>query len=572
MDSSGVVLSSNQDGIPREAMRMENALPSGLISLIQDYRPENGFLDRELELNDVGKVHIRIRPLPHQLLHICVRRVIPSSEDDLVEYLKKRIEDRETVFQNTLKVLPGAFIQYQLNDDGTDRITNISEKCRDLWGVEPQHALNDPSTIWNLVEDNDVSGMVGSIRESAENLTLWNHQYRITTPQGVQKWIHALGQPYREGDNVIWQTMAFDITDQMENESQREMLASAADKATNAIMITDPTARIEWVNKAFTDMTGYELDEIQGMRPDDFLHGERTSMSDVERILEVMKLDHGGIVEILNYTKQGQAFWNEIHISPIFDDEGKIIRYIAIETDITQRKVDEDRMRTSLKLTEAQNERLKNFNYIVSHNLQSQAANIKALVSEFVDKDDMVGNLLDQSASNLMDTLANLSEILQVQKSTALPRQPLNLRKNIEDILTNLHQQIMDSGAEFDVDVAEDVDIPFYPAYYESIFFNLISNAIKYRSPDRPLRVKISYTEVDGGYLVKVADNGLGIDMKLNGDKLFGMYKTFHEHPDAKGFGLYITKSQMEALGGAIKAESEVGVGTTFYLLFPSLV
>jgi signal transduction histidine kinase len=106
-------------------------------------------------------------------------------------------------------------------------------------------------------------------------------------------------------------------------------------------------------------------------------------------------------------------------------------------------------------------------------------------------------------------------------------------------------------------------------SYVQSILFNLLTNAIKYRSPHRPLEIEVfSYQE--GNFIcLGVQDNGLGIDLEKYQDKLFGMYKRFHQHIDGKGLGLHLVKTQIEALGGSIAVESAKGEGTTFKVMFP---
>lgn len=104
--------------------------------------------------------------------------------------------------------------------------------------------------------------------------------------------------------------------------------------------------------------------------------------------------------------------------------------------------------------------------------------------------------------------------------------------------------------------------------YLDSIVLNLITNSIKYCSPDRDSYVLLECVETENIVQLIVKDNGIGIDLKKNGHKLFGMFKTFHAHPDARGVGLFITKNQVEAMGGKIEVESEIGVGTTFKITF----
>ena len=113
-------------------------------------------------------------------------------------------------------------------------------------------------------------------------------------------------------------------------------------------------------------------------------------------------------------------------------------------------------------------------------------------------------------------------------------------------------------------EVPDSASVRAIPSYMESIIMNFITNSIKYKHPDRDPIIKITSTKNNGYIVISIKDNGIGIDLKKYGDKLFGMYKTFHKNPDAKGIGLYITKNQVEAMNGKIITCSEVDKGTTF--------
>jgi signal transduction histidine kinase len=107
-------------------------------------------------------------------------------------------------------------------------------------------------------------------------------------------------------------------------------------------------------------------------------------------------------------------------------------------------------------------------------------------------------------------------------------------------------------------------------AYLDSIVLNLLTNSIKYRAEGRRSIVEISVTQADEFVRLDVRDNGLGIDLERQGRKMFGMYKTFHKHPDARGVGLFLTKNQVEAMGGRIEVQSAVDEGTVFSVFLPS--
>jgi len=118
------------------------------------------------------------------------------------------------------------------------------------------------------------------------------------------------------------------------------------------------------------------------------------------------------------------------------------------------------------------------------------------------------------------------------------------------------------------VEIPDDLSVRVIPAYLDSILLNLLSNAIKYQSPFVKSSLRISATQTDEYTILSFADNGIGIDLERNRNKIFGMYETFHDNEDARGFGLYITKNQIEAMGGKIEVESNVNVGTTFHIYF----
>ena len=127
---------------------------------------------------------------------------------------------------------------------------------------------------------------------------------------------------------------------------------------------------------------------------------------------------------------------------------------------------------------------------------------------------------------------------------------------------------ILKSKAVINSDFSKLSSISYNKIYMESIFLNLIGNAIKYRAEDRIPHIQIKTEIRNGKNIITFKDNGLGIDLDKHGHKLFGLNKVFHRHPDAKGVGLYLTKTQIESMGGTITATSEVNVGTTFTINF----
>lgn len=226
-----------------------------------------------------------------------------------------------------------------------------------------------------------------------------------------------------------------------------------------------------------------------------------------------------------------------------------------------------------LDISRNQNERLKSFAHIVSHNLRSHARNISSLLEYLKEEsqaleESEIYRLLKNASSNLLDTITNLSEVAILAAGDKKDFKVVNLGTVIEKALENVSALAKSQGVILINQVPENIQVLGIPAYTDSIILNLLTNAIKYSDPAKESFVRLSYTNESGLICIHVEDNGLGIDLVKFGKQLFGMYKTFHDHHDSKGFGLFITKNQIEAIGGKIEVESSPGIGTRFKVYF----
>lgn len=214
---------------------------------------------------------------------------------------------------------------------------------------------------------------------------------------------------------------------------------------------------------------------------------------------------------------------------------------------------------------------LEDFCNIISHNLRAPLVNISMLVEMVVEnsaneENNILLEKLDRAAKNLNETFDELVESIQVSQDTEIPSEIIDLKSCTMNIIEGLNGEInkLEAIIEIDFDVAATA---FYPvSYMKSILHNLVSNSLKYCSPDRKPFIKIASEKNGDKLIISVSDNGLGIDLNKNKDNLFKIRKVFHNHPSAKGFGLFITKSQIVAFGGNIWVESTPNVGSTFFV------
>jgi ABC-type nitrate/sulfonate/bicarbonate transport system substrate-binding protein/signal transduction histidine kinase len=229
-------------------------------------------------------------------------------------------------------------------------------------------------------------------------------------------------------------------------------------------------------------------------------------------------------------------------------------------------KVSEELMRS--------NSELKKFAYITSHNLRAPIVNIEALFEmlnlDTLNPDDLVVvNHIKASIDKLSGVLDDLIEI--VSHEIVLEEKcftHLNIEEECVKVIASLESELVKAHAKVKLEL--DTNLLFYPKkYLESAIFCLLSNAIHYKSDQRNLEIHISSQLIGHDIVLKVKDNGLGIDLKKNAGKIFGLYQRFHQHTEGRGIGLFILKSHIESLGGTIEVESEPNKGATFILKFP---
>ncbi len=223
--------------------------------------------------------------------------------------------------------------------------------------------------------------------------------------------------------------------------------------------------------------------------------------------------------------------------------------------------------------TNLQNRQLLEFAHITSHNLRAPASNLKSLIKFYQEENDPNEKALliahiETVSSHLNNTLEDLMATLKVKEDTKTDLEYVDFDYTIQKIKEILFIQIRESETEIQTDFRHCHGMISNRIYLESIFLNLISNAIKYSSTNRKPIIKIKAKKKAGRIKLSFQDNGLGIDMTKYGEKIFGLNNTFHQHKDAKGVGLYLTKTQIEAMGGEIFVESEVDQGSIFTLSF----
>jgi PAS domain S-box-containing protein len=258
---------------------------------------------------------------------------------------------------------------------------------------------------------------------------------------------------------------------------------------------------------------------------------------------------------------------------PMHDEQGNFIMVIGFGIDITERKALEIKQSLIMEQLAIQNTQLIDFCNVVSHNLRGPLINM-SMLAEFIQEEQdaeqqkvMVAKL-EPVIENLKSTFNELVESIQIRQDNNIKSDSLVFSTCLQETLDSLYTEINKAKAKIVVDF-EEAPMVLYPhKYLASIFYNLISNAIKYQSPQRQLSLNLASKFKEGNIVLTIEDNGLGIDMVKHKNNLFKIGKVFHRHPDAKGLGLFMTKTQVEAMGGKIWVESMPDQGSKFSIEF----
>lgn len=333
------------------------------------------------------------------------------------------------------------------------------------------------------------------------------------------------------------------------------------------------------VNPAICKMLGYSKQEFLSMTFPEITHNDDLA-EDLEHTRKLLTRQLNSYqMEKRYFHKNGKIVWVLLCVSLVWKNENTPDFFISQVVDITKSKELSQELefknkilQTTTESLEKRMKQIKEFNHIVAHNLRGPSGTIHVLIDMIKEeKNDEQKNeylqMLSASSEQFQNTLKNLMELLQDELNNKENEDVSDFQETVERVKSQLMGAIISTKAivKTHFEIAS-ISIP--KAFLESIIYNLLSNAIKYSKRNVTPIIEISTCEIDDKIQLAVKDNGIGIDLNKYGRDLFKLNKTFHSGYDSKGIGLYMTKNQIENVGGIIKVESEPGEGTVFKVLF----
>ncbi len=356
------------------------------------------------------------------------------------------------------------------------------------------------------------------------------------------------------------------------------MAAIVADNTSSVIIITDPNLRIQWVNKAFSDVMEYSFEEVFGKDPA-FLHGPETDSKAIKKIYKYLLDKKSVSAEILNYSKNGRKYWMQVNVSPFYNADGELVNFISVENDITQLKQAEDNIKNSLQKEKELNELKSQFVSIASHEIRTPLASIQSssdLIRIFLENDQVPKDKVEKHIDKIESQITRLSTIM----SNLLTVGRINLGKfdlhknetDIENFVKNIINEyfaVTSDGRQVIFNVSgEKHKSHIDKVLMSQVLINLISNAIKYSIGKPNPEVNLEYQSEN--FTIEVKDKGIGIPAGQHKNIFNSFFRANNvENIQGTGLGLVIVKKFVEMHKGKISFTSTLGKGTSFKIKFP---
>lgn len=510
-----------------------------------------------------------------QFKNLFMNSPIPLWEVDL-SFIKNYLKDLDLIGKETITVTK----YFKENPDvvlkcfSLVKIIAVNYKCLQLLNIKTKKDLKD--NLDQVLDTETINDFIKQLIAITQNNNQLTYDTTIKNSIGESIDIHFRWNAIRGYEKTL-ERMIISTEDITFRKKHETIILESRQKIESLINTIDGIVWEFDVIVSVTTFVSKKVEQILGYTSQEWLSDpnfwkNHIHPEDRKWVLEFSSLKTHELsnhdFEYRMIAKNGKSVWLRDMVN-IVSENGKAISLHGIMIDITKSKKTENDLNNSFDLVSKQNERLLNFSYIISHNLRSHTSNIGSIVTllqeaETEQEKEQMMELLISVSNMLNETMSHLNEVINIRTNIDLVTEPLNLKESIENVMKVFSKQIISEDVTIFNHIPEDLVINYNPAYLESILYNIISNAIRYGHTERKTIITIKWITKKNKKILEISDNGIGIDLVKNANKIFGMYKTFNDDTSSKGVGLFITKNQIEAMGGTITVESEPNVGTTF--------
>ena len=476
-----------------------------------------------------------------------------------------------------------------------DRMYPDENMCKLFGQVYPLENGMPLQTFVDAIHPDDVPPTIAKVQEAISTGCNYKAEYRVKGLDGHWRWVIAAGKvEYIDGNPDIFSGFLLDITDRKKAEEALAESEAKFRRVSDSNMLPLAFWNLEGyiveANDAFLQLLSYTREDLLSgkirwkeycFEEDMSIHNAGIAKAVSGQVIppyetRLKRTDGKMVYALVSYAMMKKSSENGIIF--LLDITEK--KQAELEIQVSKQKLEKINLelkRNNDQLKKVNND-LDNFIYTASHDLKSPVSNIEGLINTLSDmvnrenpsKEDLnqILEMMDYSINRFSKTINDLTTITKIQKDTdEEPAEKVNIPELIEDIKLLNGDLIANSGTRIIIDCENCMEISFSRKNLKSILYNLITNAIKYRSPERNPEVHISTEKIGSSVILKVKDNGLGLDQDKQ-KKLFTMFKRFHDHVEGTGIGLYLVKRIITNAGGKIEIESQPGVGSTFKVYF----
>lgn len=436
-----------------------------------------------------------------------------------------------------------------------------------------------------LLHPNDETRLWKSFNDCLKKDIPMNNEFRLKTKAGKYKWFRGKANVIRdENDKGI--RIAGSISDinkqkllELKLKETERFLTKVTEIAPTIIYIYNHKTKLnEFTNKEIASVLGYSIREVKTIG--DKLISSLCHPEDLNKVIDHFKLikslpDQVTLKIEYRMKRKDSTYKWILSEDTVFErnKKGEVLKHIGVAIDITELKEAAEKLQQQKEKLADQNKDLKQFAYVATHDLKNPILTLAGHFDYLKDKithPDVKSQesieFIEEEIKIFNDTLSGLNKAIKIREN-AVEIVAMDLNKQIIKVSAAHLNQIEQLNGKLSLNLTEDKLILGTQLYIQSILNNLISNCIKYRREEELLAISIS-TIVEGDKLkLSVADNGLGIDLKLHKDRLFKMFNRFHLLAEGNGMGLYMVKQMVEKLDGSIHIKSKVNKGTEISLL-----
>jgi PAS domain S-box-containing protein len=503
-----------------------------------------------------------------------------TANEHLID-LQKKIEEQaqaivrqsEEKLNKILSSLKDVVWSAHISAEGKLQIDYINDSAAQaLYGYSAQEFIDNSELLKQSVFSEDLN-VTHQVYQKLLEHDEAQSETRIKDKFGNVKWISSRiwltknkeGKPIRiDGINTN-----IDEHKKAEQEliEQKDKLQRVFDNLPLMLVHFDATGNLLFANKSSENILGWTFEEMKSrnmmmeLYPNEALRNQ---------VMQFMAKSENTWSDFTMTTRGGSTIdssWTNVRLT-----DGSLI---GIGQDITRRNEDEKEKTNLIEQLVEQNNDVLQFSFISSHNLRGPIATLLGLM-QLVEKDKVndpqllhILDYMEKSILRLEEVIRDLTKILEIRGLQSEPKEIVD----IDELLNTVQQTLMSQLATNTIDLTIDTSAvhSFFTirSYMHSILYNLITNAIKYRDPERKLVIEIKTFENETTYGFTVEDNGTGIDLERFHSKIFTLYQRFHTNIEGKGLGLYLIRTQLALLKGTIEVKSQPEIGSTFIVSLP---